>query len=137
MKIIYQLLCLNFFLIASCSSFAQNQKNVVDQPIVLDSNKVKLFIKYPKYKHDVYSGGFIQWKNNYPLLYQKEMWYYTESFYIKRDYFSNGITMNEGMIDVSRFESQRKENEEVVVTFDGYKDVMVLLPGNKLIYVPK
>jgi hypothetical protein len=44
--------------------------------------------------------------------------------------------MDDSQIDISRFESQRKENEEVTIKIDGFKDVIVLLPTNKLIYNP-
>ncbi len=70
------------------------------------------------------------------MLYAKEMWYYTESFYVKRNYNNEGITLDESIIDISRFESQRKENEEAIVTLPGFKDVIVLIPNNKLIYKP-
>jgi hypothetical protein len=134
MRTKYKLLFTAFFL-TSFISFSQKEKLIA--PIILDSNKVNMFIKYPKYKHGTYPGGFEQWKNDNPDLYKNEMWYYTESFYIKRDHLPTGITINEGMIDVSRFEVQRKENEEAIVTFGGYKDVMVLIPANLLIYKPE
>lgn len=84
-------------------------------------------------------GGMIgieEWKKNNRLLYFKELWYYCESFYVRRNYLSEGISMDEGMIDITRFESQRKENEEAIVVLPGFKDVLVLLPNNKLIYKP-
>jgi hypothetical protein len=64
------------------------------------------------------------------------MWYYTESFYIKRDHLPDGITLNEAAIDITRFESKRQANVETIVTLDGFKDVLVLIPGNDLIYKP-
>lgn len=44
--------------------------------------------------------------------------------------------MNEEAIDITRFESNRKQNEEATVIIPGFKDVIVLLPTNKLIYKP-
>jgi len=111
-------------------SWAQNNSS-----IKLDPAKVQIFEKYLSFRHSFEPGGFIQWKANNPELYSKEMWYQSESFYIKRNHLASGLTMNEGMIDVCRFEYLRKEKEEVIVTFPGFKDVMVLLPKNKLIYV--
>jgi hypothetical protein len=105
-----------------------------DNKIVLDSNKVKIFERYVQYNHSNDPGGFLQWKTNNPDLYIKEMWYYTESFYIKRNYLSQGITMDEGMIYVPRFEMQRMPTTEVIIEFPGYKDVMVLIPIDKLLY---
>ena|ERR1041385_7858647 len=106
------------------------------QEIRLDPAKVEKFGAYVKYKHS-YAPGFDVWKENNKLLYAKEMWYYTESFYIKRDYFPEGITLNEEIIDISRWEKQRSQTEEVIVKMKGFKDALVLIPGNKLIYKPE
>ena len=70
------------------------------------------------------------------MLYAQEMWYFSESFYVKRDHLSSGIVLNEEIIDISRFESHRKDNEEAIVELLGFKDVLVLLPKSKLIYKP-
>lgn len=118
------------FLIAIClisglSTFSQ---------INLDSNKVNTFIKYLKYNHSFEAGGFDTWKANNPDLYLKEMWYYSESFYVKRNYLNEGVTMNEGSIYIPRFESKRKETEEVIIVMPGFKDAIVLIPANQLIY---
>ncbi len=136
MKTNYKLLFIGFFLIISSVLFSQNGNSKVEKPIILDSNKVKIFIKYPQFKHDVYSGGFYQWKAEHPALYLKEMWYYTESFYVKRDYLPDGITLPESSIDITRFESHRQANFETIVTLPGFKDVLVLIPGKDLIYKP-
>jgi hypothetical protein len=133
MKTNYKFNFIVFFLIAFVS-FSQNGK--LTNPIILDSIKVNMFVKYPQFKHDLQPGGFYQWKNDNPLLYQKEMWYYTESFYIKRNYLPQGITLNESAIDITRFESQRQAVAETTITLDGFKDVLVLIPGNDLIYKP-
>ena len=61
----------------------------------------------------------------------------SESFSVKRNHSTEGITLNEEIIDVVRFESQRKENEEVIITLPGFKDAIVLMPTNKLFYLYK
>ncbi len=108
--------------------------------IKLDANKVIKFTPYLEYKH----GGkqkFITWKNENKILYTKEMWYYSESFYIKRNFINDGVlltglTLDESVIDISRFEYHRKQNDESIVMLPGFKDVIVLIPINKLIYKP-
>ncbi|MBA3663119.1 MAG: hypothetical protein H0W61_02785 [Bacteroidetes bacterium] len=129
MKSNLKFLCFSALMILSFLSYSQ-----VDQ-IKLNPEKVKKFIPYMEFKH----GGvdyFPAWKENNKLQYAKEMWYYTESFYIKRNYLNEGIVLNEEIIDVTRFESQRKENEETIVTLPGFKDVLVLIPAKNLIYKP-
>lgn len=74
------------------------------------------------------------WKKENTVLYYKELWYFTESFYIKRNHYQEGIALNEFYIDITRYDSERKMNEEVFVTIPGCKDVIVLLPENKLAY---
>lgn len=103
--------------------------------IKLNPEKVKTFTPLVEWLH----GGpqaFSEWKSNNKILYAKEMWYYTESFYIKRNHYQQGSTINDAMIDVSRLENQRKQDEEVYVQFPGFKDAVVLLPSSKLIYKP-
>lgn len=115
-------------LVLSLVYFAKGQEN-----IKLDMNKVSKFEKFMEFKH----GGpqhYPTWKNNNKLQWTKEAWYYTESFYVKRNYFQTGEILDESIIDISRFENHRKENEEAVVEILGFKDVIVLLPENKLIY---
>lgn len=136
MKINYKLSFITIFLISFFTSFSQNDNLKSFQVINLDSNKVNMFVKYPRFKHDLQPGGFEQWKNDNPILYKKEMWYYTESFYIKRNFLPDGITLPEAAIDISRFESQRQTNAETTITLDGFKDVLVLIPGKDLIYKP-
>jgi hypothetical protein len=103
------------------------------QDIKLDPVKVEKFLPYLKFKHSS-EGDFETWKSNHMLQYTKEMWYFSESFYIKRDLYTDGTTMDESQIYISRFESQRKENEEVTIKMPGFRDAIVLIPGNKLIH---
>jgi hypothetical protein len=100
-----------------------------------DPSKEAKFFPYLATRH----GGIEatrEWKKSNTVQYYKELWYYSESFYIRRDYLSEGVFLNDEMIDVSRFENNRKENEEAVVVFPGYKDVMILIPSNQLKYKP-
>ena len=46
------------------------------------------------------------------------------------------LKMNAAGLDISRFEHARKEMEEAILVLPGYKDALVLLPINKLIYKP-
>lgn len=103
--------------------------------IKLNPEKVKQFLPYLKWKHGG-EVGFPSWKENNKLLYAQEMWYYSESFYVKRNVTNDGYTLDESMIDITRFEHKRIQTEEVVIPMPGYKDALVLLPENKLIYKP-
>ena len=107
-------------------------KAQVDTDFKLDAAKAKKFIPYLAFKHE----NFNEWKNNNKMLYHKELWYYTESFYVKRNYFAKGETLDESIIDISRFEQFRKETDESIVEIPGFKDAIVLIPNNKLIYKP-
>ena len=107
--------------------------------------KEATYSKYVESNHGM-NQNFTTWKQNNKFLYIKEIWYYTESFYVKRNFYSDGsvsidgtlntFSIDETQIDISRFEYQRKESEESIVTIPGYKDVIILLPNNKLIYKP-
>jgi len=130
MKSNFKILFLGILLGMSFTSFSQQ----LDQ-IKLNPEKVKKFSPYVEWKHGG-AQGFPAWKSSNKMLYAQEMWYYSESFYIKRNVSGEGITLDESIIDVSRLENQRKQNEEVTVMMPGFKDAVVLIPGNKLIYKP-
>ncbi|MBL7933955.1 MAG: hypothetical protein JNL60_18770 [Bacteroidia bacterium] len=98
--------------------------------------KEAMYLPYLAVRH----GGpasLQEWKKSNTVQYYKELWYYCESFYIKRDHLQQGVTMDASMIDISRFESSRKQAEEAIVVLPGFKDVLVLLPSNQLIYKPQ
>ncbi len=97
--------------------------------------KEKQFLPYLAVRHGGLSS-IEEWKKNNTVLYFKELWYYSESFYIKRNHYDNGVILDESIIDISRFEYARKENEEAIVTLGGFRDVIVLLPKTKLLYKP-
>jgi hypothetical protein len=125
---------LGIFFTMSLFSFSQDPTDWTK--IKLDPIKEKKFLPYVEYRHTGPNDYFQKWKADNKFQYIKEMWYYSESFYIKRNYSNDGVTMNEEAIDISRFEANRKANEEAVVSIPGFKDVIVLLPTNKLIYKP-
>jgi hypothetical protein len=129
MKTYVKLLVLALFMGLTSLSYSQVEE------IKLNPVKVKQFTPYLQHRHGG-AEGFETWKSNNKLQYAKEMWYFSESFYIKRNHLSEGIAMDESMIDISRFESQRKANDEVIVTMPGFKDAIVLIPAKKLIYKP-
>lgn len=79
---------------------------------------------------------FNSWKKENKILYVNELWYYSHSFYIKRNHFISGEILDETIIDISRFESSRHETEEVIIPAVGFRDAIVLLPKNKLKYNP-
>ncbi len=116
-------------MILSGTSFSQVNS------LEVSPEKEKMYSPYLLWKHQG-AEGLADFKKNHPHEYLKELWYYAESFYIKRDYLKEGISMDPGMIPIDRFESSRKENEEAIVILPGFKDVLVLLPANKLIYKP-
>ena len=101
----------------------------------LDPVKEKMYNPYMLFRHSG-SEGLADFKRDHPHDYLKELWYYSESFYVKRDYASEGIALNESLIDITRFEKSRKETEEVFILMPGYKDALVLIPVNKMIYKP-
>lgn len=132
-KINLRLLLLSFWLLGSLLTHGQSIDPSVLKP---DPEKETKFLPYLAVRH----GGFpavYEWKKSNTVQYYKELWYYCESFYIKRNHFNEGVTLNESIIDISRFENSRKENEEAIVILPGYKDVIVLLPSKGLIYKPE
>ena len=96
----------------------------------------KMFAPYICQKLGITSEKFPEWKETYKLFFYKELWYYSKSFYVKRNHYLEGEKLDESIIDISRFESNRNETTESIVTLPGFRDVIVLLPNNKLIYKP-
>jgi hypothetical protein len=97
--------------------------------------KEQQFLPYIIARH----GGveaLAEFKKNNRYEYLKELWYYSESFYVKRDHLPEGFLLDEAIIDISRYESFRKPDEEAIFILPGCKDALILLPANKLIYKP-
>ena len=101
-------LSLFFFLGVFTASLGQTSSLNLLEDVTLNPTKVQQFEKYVAWKHSFLLGpSFDAWKSSNTMLYVKEMWYYSESFYVKRDSFPTGITLPEAGFDVSRFESKR------------------------------
>jgi hypothetical protein len=129
MKVQIKQFMIGIALTLPCFSFAQAEE------IKLNAEKVKQFTPYLQVRHGGIEG-FEKWKSVNRLLYTKEMWYFSESFYVKRNYSPDGEKLDESMIDISRFERYRKQNEEAIVPMPGFKDALVLMPASQLIYKP-
>jgi hypothetical protein len=100
-----------------------------------DPVKEQQFLPYLSVRH----GGPVamqKWKESNTALYYKELWYYTESFHIVRNHRQEGIKLDEAGIDISRFESYRKENETYYLLLPGFRDAIVLTAKNKLKFKP-
>jgi len=98
-----------------------------------DPAREQIFVKFLAARH----GGMdalMTWKASNTVQYYRELWYFCESFYVRRNVLPQGETLDEGMVDITRFDSQRKKNEEVEVPLPGFRDVLVLKPENTLIY---
>lgn len=103
--------------------------------LTLNSENEKKYLPYMTYTHGG-PEGLAAFKKNHPNDYLKELWYFSESFYVKRNHLNEGYVLNEEIIDISRFEKSRKETEEAIVILPGFKDALVLLPSSQLIYKP-
>lgn len=127
-------LFLAYFLVLT--SFFCGAQTISPNQLKPNPEKEKMYLPYLAARH----GGpemLAEWKKSNTLLYYKELWYFTESFYVKRNHMAEGATLNESIIDISRFESHRKNGESVIVELPGFKDVLVLTPTEKLIYKPE
>ncbi len=133
MKGILNLIVLAVFLISTPASRAQISLADNYKP---DMAKVKMYLPYLAVRH----GGpdaLEAWKKENKLQYHRELWYYTESFDVVRDHFSEGVPLNEEIIDISRFEQHRKQNEEAIVPMPGFRDALRLKAGKDLLYKPE
>lgn len=86
------------------------------------------------YWHHGGKEGLATFKKEHPHDYLKELWYVCESWYIKKDYASTGVALDPYVVCIERFETYRKETEEAYLLLPGYKDAIVFLPVDKLIY---
>jgi hypothetical protein len=131
-----KILIVCFTIITSLSYSQINSLN----PDVLKPNpaKEKMYAPYLATRHGGMEALEI-WKKSNTIQYYKELWYYCESFYVKRNHLSLGggaVVLNEEIVDISRFESSRKENDEFILVLPGFRDALVLLPYSKLIFKP-
>ena len=106
----------------------------------VDPIKEKMYSPYVEYRHgfdaDVITRSFQKWKEDNKYQYLKELWYYSESFYVIHHVNDEGITIDESTIDISRFDSVRDLTNEVSIPLNGagFNDTIVLLPINKLLF---
>jgi hypothetical protein len=105
------------------------------EDIKLHAEKVQMYSKYLATRHGG-ETGLEQFKTENKYAYMQEMWYFTESFYIKRNHSTEGVSINADIVDITRFEQYRKANEEAIVEIPGFKDALILLPTKNLIYKP-
>jgi hypothetical protein len=98
-------------------------------------SKEAKFSPYIEAKYS-FTQNFTTWKQENRFLYIKEIWYHAESFYVLHNKSTEGVKLDESIIDISRFESYRKQNEETIINLPGFKDAIVLLPSSSLIYKP-
>lgn len=118
-----------FFCFAS-ASYSQSQNE-----LELNPERVKMFTPYLAARHGGFEG-VEKLKNTDKYAYLKEMWYFSESFYVKRNHLAEGVELNESIIDITRFEQNRKMYDEAIVVIPGYKDVLVLKPSSSLVFKP-
>lgn len=131
MKTNLKLFLLGVLMSMSFLSFSQDWSKVKLDPV-----KEKKFLPYLEMRH----GGAEatkKWKEENKYEYVKQMWYFTESFYVKRNQNSEGVVLDESIIDVTRFETERKQTAETTVVIPGFKDVIVLLPAQNCFYIYK
>jgi len=100
-----------------------------------DPNSEK-FIPYICQKLGIKKEEFSTWKKSNNLLFHKQLWYYSKSFYVKRNFYSEGEKLDESIIDISRFEYYRRDSTENTIVIPGFRDAIVLLPNNQLKYKP-
>src|SRR5688572_23247496 len=117
-----------------CSDY--NSQIILTDDLRPDPEREKMFFPYLATRH----GGpqsTLKWKQSNTIQYYRELWYYCNSFKVKKDHFKEGGELLESIIDISRFESHRKKHENAIVVLPGLKDVIVLLPETELIYQPE
>ena len=124
-----------FFLAFMTSLLCNAQTGPLEQ-FKTDPQKEAIYIPYLAARHGG-SESLLKWKQTNRLQYQKELWYYTESFTIVRDYASTGVKLDEAMIDISRFEHLRLAAADTTIVIPGYRDGLLLPAANKLRFKPE
>lgn len=133
-KIISRINFIVLFTILSTLVYSQDS-NLSPESLKPDPAKEKTFFPYLAVRHGGPEATLV-WKKSNTVQYYKELWYYCESFSIKRNHLATGDVINEAFIDISRFESSRKKNEETTLILPGFKDVIILKSIDQLIYKP-
>lgn len=117
------------------SKTLDNHITLIEYWNTVSPTKEEKFSKYIESNRGM-DQNFTTWKKENRFQYIKEFWYYAESFYILRGVNGSGLSMDDSQIDISRFENMRKQSDETIIKIDGFKDAIVLLPIDKLIYKP-
>jgi hypothetical protein len=102
----------------------------------ISPEKEKMYTPF-MYWHHGGPEGLAEFKQQHPYEYLKELWYFCESWYVKKDYVKEGVPLDLYVVDIERFEQNRKEHEEAILVLPGYRDAIVFLPSDKLIYKPQ
>ena len=66
---------------------------------VKNDKKSQKFEPYVRAKHGA-GFDFEFFKTNNKIEYCKELWYYSQSFYVKRNYYKEGESLDETIIDI-------------------------------------
>lgn len=120
------------FVFISALTKAQQADPAIYTP---DPNKTVKFEKYLATKHGG-PEGLESWKLSNRVLYFKELWYYCESFSVVRNHRSDGISLTEEFIDVSRYEYMRAEDRDTVILLPGFRDGLKLTARKDLLHLP-
>ncbi|HQQ95325.1 MAG TPA: hypothetical protein PLQ93_12265 [Bacteroidia bacterium] len=102
----------------------------------IDPVKEKMYRPYMLWRHQG-EEGLEAFRKEHPHAYMQELWYYSQSFYIKRNYLQEGAELDASIIAIDRFESQREDDTEKLIILPGFRDALVLLPSRSLLYKPK
>jgi hypothetical protein len=105
-------------------------------PYMVSPQKEQAYLPYLAARH----GGpeaLLRWKQENRLQYRKELWYFAESFEIKRNHVQDGIVLDAAVIDISRFEHFRLAAADTTIVIPGYRDGLFLQAANKLLHKPE
>ena len=122
-------------LIVSVLIFVSLRSNAQVNSLQISPEKEKMYTPY-MYWHHSGQEGLEAFKKEHPHDYLKELWYFCESWYILKDYAKEGVAMDPAIVDIERFEQNRKEHEKAILVLPGFKDAIVFLPIDQLIYRP-
>jgi hypothetical protein len=90
----------------------------------MSQDKINKFLPYFRFQHG--DAVLNEMKANEPAKYYFELWVLSESFSVMRNHFTQGIQLDESIIDIRRFNEQRLNDNEAIVVLDGFKDVLKL-----------
>lgn len=102
----------------------------------ISADQERKFTPYMYWRHGG-PEGVAQFKKTKPGEYARELWYYTSSFTVKRNHLATGVELDESIIDISRFEQHRLQDQPFILELPGFKDALVLVPVKDLLWRPK